>query len=79
MSMNNNDNSDVIASAIDSAGFDIMNDPWIPTQIVNPVTPSIPSVQNSTLNTILESTTKEFDVTIVDFPSFLCSHERWHS
>ena len=58
MNNNNNNNSDIIASAIDEAGFDVMNEPLIPTQIINPVTPSIPSTSNNILNTSAESTVK---------------------
>ena len=42
MSDNNNDDSDAVASAIDTSGFDAMNEPLIPAQVVNTATPSIP-------------------------------------
>ena len=48
-----------------------MNEPLIPTKIVNPVMPSIPSMSNDILNTSTESTIKECDVTIDDLSSFI--------
>ena len=42
-----------------------MSESLIPTHIINPVTPSIPVVSNSVLNTSMESAPKECDVTIV--------------
>ena len=69
---NNNDNySDIAASAIDSSGFDITSKLFIPTQIVNPVMPSILSTPNSALNTSTEIVTKECDMTIDEWFSFI--------
>ena len=61
MSNNRNNNSDITASAIDSAGFDIMRESLIPTKIINPVTPSISSISNRILSTSAETSTKEHD------------------
>ena len=47
-----------------------MNEPLIPKQIVNPVTPSILSMFNSILSTSMESTMSEFDLSIDDLPRF---------
>ena len=51
MSNNNNKNSDVIELSADSADFDIMNEPFITTQIINLMMPSIQSMLSSALNT----------------------------
>ena len=48
---NNNNNSDIVASATGVDDFDIMNKPLIHEQIVIAVIPSIPSMSNSALNT----------------------------
>ena len=73
MKNDNNNNSDIIASDIDAAGFDVMNEPLIPAHIVCPVTPSIPSTSNAILNTSTERTTKEHDATVDDSSSFIDS------
>ena len=39
MSNDNDDDSEITALAIDSAGFDAMSEPLILTQIINPVMP----------------------------------------
>ena len=52
--MDHNNNDDLA-----SASFDIMNEPLIPTQIINAVTPSIPVISNKILNTSTETTTNE--------------------
>ena len=71
--MNGSDNKSlgIIGSAIDAAGFDVMNELLIPTQIINQVKPSIPSMSNNILNTNAESTTKEHDANIDGLFSFL--------
>ena len=56
-----NDNSDIVASAIDSSGFDMMNEPLIPTQLINPGTPSISSISNNILNASTQTEIKELD------------------
>ena len=43
-----------------SASFDIMNEPLIPTQIINAVMPSIPAISNNILNTSTENTINEY-------------------
>ena len=54
MDHNNNNN-------LASASFDIMNEPLIPTRIINTVMPSTPAISNNILNTSTETTTKEHD------------------
>ena len=55
--MDNNDNNDNLPSA----SFDIMNEPLIPTQTIDTVTPSIPAISNNILNTSIVATINEFD------------------
>ena len=71
MSSNNNDDSDITASAIDVDSFDSMNEPLILAQIINLLTRSIPSTPNSALSTSAESATKERSATIDYFPSLI--------
>ena len=59
--MMDDNNNNYSASAIDSASFDIMNEPLIPTQSINPVTPSIPSIFDNILHISTETTAKEHD------------------
>ena len=54
--------ADIAASAVDLASFDIMKKPLIPTQIVNAVMPSIPSMPNSVLNTSTDDLSSFIDV-----------------
>ena len=75
MNDDNNNNACIAASAIDADSSDVMNELLIPTQIINPVKPSILSMSNIILNTGIERTTKECDVSIDDL-SFLCSYKR---
>ena len=48
-----------------------MSEPLIPTQIINPVIPSIASISSCILSTSVESATKEHNVTIDDVSSFV--------
>ena len=57
--MSNNNNYS--ASAIDLASFDIMNELLIPTQSIDPVMPSIPSISNKIFHVSTETTMKEHD------------------
>ena len=54
-----NDDDNCLSSAIDSARFDIINGPLIPTQSTNLATLSTPSISNNILHTSTEATTKE--------------------
>ena len=54
-----NNNNNFLASAIESARFDIINEPLILIQIINPTTPSISSISNNILCASIENTTKE--------------------
>ena len=47
-----------------------MSEPLIPAKIDNPVTPSVPSISNSTLSASVESGAKECDATIDSSSSF---------
>ena len=63
MSNDNNINSDIVASAFYSDGFDFTSEPLIPTQIINPEIPSIPSMPNRIISTSAEITKNDHDVT----------------
>ena len=71
MSNDDGNESGVSASAVDSAGFDVMSELFIPTPIVNLVTPSITSMSNNSLSASTKSTIKECDVNIDDSSSFV--------
>ena len=44
-----------------SASFDIMNEPLIPTQTIDTVTPSIPAISNNILSTSTVTSINESD------------------
>ena len=53
-----------------------MNEPLIPMQVINPLTPSISSMPNSILNISTEAAMHEFDLLIDDSSSFIDVSEK---
>ena len=56
-SNNNNSGLEMLVLAIDEVGVDIVSEPSIPAQIINPVAPSIPLITNNILSTSAQTAT----------------------
>ena len=66
MSNINRSNLGIVASAISSAGFDVMGKPLTPAKIANLVAPSITSTPNSSLSTSTDDSLSFVEIPVKD-------------